>query len=104
MGKVIVPHNVIEDIDLPSINVDQVLTDGDPLEIGGELYFVCDQKDKESTSPPIVGVIPLVVRNPAKIPDIEKYINCLSLAHRKVQFRNKKGICDLNNCDEMVIS
>jgi len=49
-------------------------------------------------------VIPLVVRNPSNVEDIDEYIKCLSIAHRRVQFKNKNGICDITNCDEMVIS
>ena len=45
-----------------------------------------------------------VVRNPRDVTNIRDYIQCLSLAHRKVQFKNDKGICDLDNCDEMIVS
>jgi len=51
----------------------------------------------------VIGVIPLVVRNPAKVLNIKDYIQCLSIAHRKVQFKNDKGICDLDNSSEMII-
>jgi hypothetical protein len=89
MGKVIIkPYNVVDQTDLPEITVDQIPTDGDPLEV-----------DK-----PVIGVIPLVVRDPSKVLNIEKYIQCLSIAHRKVKFRNEKGFCDLKDCDEMIIS
>jgi hypothetical protein len=49
-------------------------------------------------------VIPLVVKNPDKVANIKDYINCLSVAHRRIQFRKKNNICDLNECDEMIIS
>jgi hypothetical protein len=101
---VIKPYNVVEHINLPEISIDKIPTDGDPLEINGELYFVCAQNIEEQTDNPMIGVIPLIVRNPANVKNIEKYINCLSIAHRKVQFKNDKGICDLDNCDEMIIS
>jgi hypothetical protein len=101
---VIKPYNVVEHINLPEISIDKIPTDGDPLEINGELYFVCEQNIEEQTDNPMIGVIPLIVRNPANVKNIEKYINCLSIAHRKVQFKNDKGICDLDNCDEMIIS
>ena len=98
------PFNVVDHTDLPEMSVDQTPGDGDPLEIKGELYFVCEQNYKQHTDRPVIGVIPLVVRNPAKVLNIKEYINCLSIAHRKVQFKNDKGICDLDNCDEMIIS
>ena len=100
----IIPHDVVAHTDLPEMSVDQIPTDGDPLEIKGELYFVCEQELKHQDDHPVIGVIPLVVRDPAKVSNIEKYIECLSIAHRKVQFKNEKGICDLDNCDEMIIS
>jgi len=105
MNKVvIIPYDVVAHKDLPEMKVDQFPTDGDPLEIDGELYFVCEQKYKQQADPRMIGVIPLVVRNPANVLNIKKYIECLSIAHRKVQFKNDQGICDLDNCDEMIIS
>jgi hypothetical protein len=105
MKKVMIkPFNVIDQTDLPEMVVDQTPVDGDPLEIEGELYYVCEQDYKQQTDIPVIGVIPLVVRNPAKVKNIKEYIQCLSIAHRKVQFINEGKICDLNNCDEMIIS
>lgn len=105
MTKVIItPHDVVTDAKLPEISVDQIPTDGDPLEINGELYFVCHQNSQHEADSPEIGVIPLVVKDPAKVSNIKEFIKCLSIAHRKVQFKNKQGNCDLENCDEMVIS
>lgn len=101
---VIKPFNLIDQTHLPEMTVDHILTDGDPLEIKGEMYYVCENINEHPFNSPVVGVIPLVVRNPAKINNINSYIKCLSLAHRKVQFKNEKGLCDFDNCDEMVIS
>jgi hypothetical protein len=105
MNKVvIIPHDVVTNANLPEMSVEQIPTDGDPLEINGELYFVCEQNYKQQVDSPMIGVIPLVVRNPAKVLNIKQYIDCLSIAHRKVKFKNDRGICDLDNCDEMIIS
>jgi hypothetical protein len=105
MNKVMIkPFNVIDHTDLPEMSVDQIPTDGDPLEIEKELYYVCEINYNQQSGPPVIGVIPLVVRNPAKVLNIKNYIHCLSIAHRKVLFKNDKGICDLDNCDEMIIS
>ena len=98
------PVNIIDNIKLPDVSVGQMPTDGDPIEIKGEMYYVCDSPVKRTPGSHEIGVIPLVVRNPASVSNIEEYINCLSIAHRKVRFRNKNGSCDLNNCEEMVIS
>jgi hypothetical protein len=51
-----------------------------------------------------IGVIPLVVKNPAKVDNINSYVKCLSIAHRRIQFRKNNHICDFNDCDEMIIS
>jgi hypothetical protein len=105
MNKTVIkPYDVVSHANLPEIEVDQIPTEGDPLEINKELYFVCEQKNKQQTSSLTIGVIPLVVRNPAKVLNIKEYIQCLSIAHRKVQFKNDKGACELDNCDEMIIS
>jgi hypothetical protein len=98
------PFNVIDKTGLPVLSVNQIPTDGDPLEIKGEMYYVCESSDKKQPGSIEIGVIPLVVRDPAKVLNIDTYIKCLSIAHRKVQFKNDKGNCDLNNCDEMIIS
>lgn len=105
MNKVvIIPVNVIENTRLPEMRVNEIPTDGDPLEIKGEMYYVCESVFEQQNDFLQIGVIPLVVRNPSKVRNINCYIECLSLAHRKVQFKNAKGICDIDNCDEMIIS
>jgi hypothetical protein len=105
MKKVVIrPHDVVSHTDLPEISVDYLPSDGDPLEISGELYFVCEQSHSKKAEKKVIGVIPLVVRNPSNAQNIEKYIECLLIAHKKVQFRNASGICNLPDCDEMVIS
>jgi hypothetical protein len=96
--------DVVDDTALPLINVDQVPQEGDPLEIKGEMYYVCEKKYKEEENLPEFGVIPLVVKNPAKVQNINTYINCLSLAHRRIQFLKAGKVCDRDNCDEMIIS
>jgi hypothetical protein len=105
MNKIVIkPFNVIDQTDLPELTVNQIPADGDPIEIKGELYYVCESNYKQKSDSPVIGVIPLVVRNPAKVLNIKNYIDCLSIAHRKVLFKNDKGICDLDNCFEMIIS
>jgi hypothetical protein len=105
MNKVkIKAYNVIDQTDLAVITIDQIPVAGDPLEIDREMYYVCEIKYKEKDGLQEIGVIPLVVRNPAKIQNIQSYIHCLSTAHRRIQFRKKNNICDLNDCDEMIIS
>jgi hypothetical protein len=105
MSKVvIIPVNVIDNTQLPEMTVNQIPTDGDPLEIKGEMYYVCESVFEQQKNSLQIGVIPLVVRNPSKVLNINSYIKCLSLAHRKVQYKNAKGICDIENCDEMIIS
>lgn len=104
MNKVVIkPYDVVAQSGLPEISVDQMPTDGDPLEINRELYFVCDQDLKPQDGLPVIGVIPLIVRNPANVSNIGKYIECLSIAHRKVLFKNEGGISDLDHSNEMII-
>lgn len=103
MDKIyITPYNVVDKTELPAMSVDQVPTDGDPLEIHGETYYVC--QFVQEVNAPLIGVIPLVVKNPSRISNIQDYIECLSIAHRRVLFKNASGICDLDNCDEMIIT
>jgi hypothetical protein len=98
------PFNVIDHTDLPELTVDQLPVDGDPIEIEREMYYVCETNYQEKDDLHKIGVIPLVVKNPAKIQNIKSYIDCLSIAHRRIQFRKNNNICDLNDCDEMIIT
>ena len=105
MNKLVIkPYDVVDQTQLPEISVDQIPADGDPLEIAGEIFYVCEIVFKQQFDSPVIGVIPLVVRNPANVQNINEYIRCLSIAHRKVKFKNAKGNCDLQNCDEMIIT
>ena len=97
------PFNVVDNTPLPEIDVDNIPAEGDPLEIDKELYFVCESDENPQSDSATIGVIPLV-RNPARVSNIESYIRCLSIAHRKVLFKNASGICDIDNCDEMIIT
>jgi hypothetical protein len=105
MDNIIVSvYNVIDGNDLSEILVDKIPNAGDPIEINKELYFVCETDVSHSEFNLVVGVIPLVVRDPVKVKNIKEYLNCLSLAHRRVQFTKDKKICDFYSCDEMTIS
>jgi len=105
MSKVkIKPFNVVDHTDLPDIVLDRLPVDGDPLEIDREMYYVCETNYQEKDDLHKIGVIPLVVKNPAKVLNIESYIKCLSTAQRRIQYRKENNICDLNDCDEMIIS
>jgi hypothetical protein len=98
------PFNVVDHADLPEMTVSRLPVEGDPLEIDREVYYVCETKGKKKDGPQEIGVIPLVVKNPTKVQNIKSYINCLSIAHRRIQFRKRNNICDLNDCDEMIIT
>lgn len=95
------PYDVVTEKKLPEMALDQPPSEGDPLEINGDMYFVCELYPDQGET---VRVIPLIVRNPQDVKDIKMYIECLTLAHRKVKFRNKQGYCDLENCEEMIIT
>ena len=105
MDKTVVKlYDVVADTDLPEISVEHLPSDGDPIEINNELYFVCE-RDYREADVPVVGVIPLVVRNPSSVSNIEQYVRCLSMAHRKVLFKNQEGNnTDLQHSEEMIIS
>jgi hypothetical protein len=95
-------YDVLGEADLPDLSVEQVPADGDPIEVDGEMYFVCE-RDLADEPQPSIGVIPLVVRHPSRVSNIKEYVKCLSKAHRRVLFKNKKGETDLEHSDEMVI-
>jgi hypothetical protein len=96
--------NVTDYIALPSVMADSCPEDGDPLEINHEIYYVCERDFNQEGDILSVGVIPLVVKNPKKVENIKSYINCLSIAHRRVQFRKETKACNFDDCDEMIIS
>ncbi|HEX2974402.1 MAG TPA: hypothetical protein VHO68_00560, partial [Bacteroidales bacterium] len=88
--------------ELSEMLVDDLPVDGDPFEINGEIYFVCE-KNLNDRSKPVIGVIPLVVRNPSSVSNINHYLDCLSVAHKKVLFRKGQEESDLSNSDKMII-
>ncbi len=98
------PFNVIDHTELPEITVDRIPVNGDPVEIEQEMYYACETEHQEPDGILKIGLIPLVVKNPSGISNIESYIKCLSMAKRRIQFRKENNICDLTDCDEMVIS
>lgn len=98
------PFNVIDQTELPVITVDRIPENGDPIEIEKEMYYACKPGSSVTGEFHEIGVIPLVVKNPSGVANIKEYLNCLSIAHRRVQFRKKNNLCDFNDCDEMVIS
>lgn len=105
MNKIAIkPFNVVDQTDLPLLKVDQFPVEGDPIEIDREMYYVCEKNYGQKDGIQKIGVIPLVVKNPARVLNIKSYLKCLSIAQRRVQFRKGKDICDLDNCDEMIIS
>lgn len=105
MSKIAIhPFNVVDNTSLPGIMVDKVPGEGDPVEINKEMYFVCEKDYGQEDGIQKIGVIPLVVRNPSKISNIRSYLDCLSIAKRRIEFRKGEETCDLDNCDEMIIS
>ncbi len=97
-------YNVADNSVLPSVKLDNCPEFGDPLELEKEMYYVCERDCSQAGEVVSIGVIPLVIRNPGLVKNIENYISCLSVAHRRVQFRRQNNICDFTDCDEMIIS
>lgn len=101
--KVIKVYNVLDNEVLPEITVTDLPSDGDPIELDDDMYYVCERA-YDNKEDPRIGVIPLIIRNPASVSNIEQYVKCLSMAHRKVMFKNKHGISSLEASEEMIIS
>lgn len=97
-------YDVVNRASLPGITIDKVPHEGDPIEVNGEMYYVCEKESGDQDNIKEIGVIPLVVRNPAAIPNIRTYIECLTIARRRIKFRKENNICGLEDCDEMIIS
>lgn len=101
--KILKIYDVVGEAPQREISSDRIPSDGDPLQIDGEMYFVCE-RNLDRPDGPEIGVIPLVVRNPSRISNIKHYIDCLSMAHRKVLFRNSQGISGLEDSEEMIVT
>jgi hypothetical protein len=99
--KILKLYDVTADTELPDLLVSELPSDGDPIEVNGEIYFVCE---KNYAGDDTLGVIPLIVKNPSAVTNIGKYVKCLSTAQRRIQFRNKNGNSGLENSEEMIIS
>lgn len=105
MKKVnVLPVDVIDNTILPAVTLPEIPIEGDPIEINGEIYYVCEGDLGNNEGSYKVGVIPLVVKNPANVRNIRNYIECLSLAHRRFQFKKGECNCSLEESDEMIIS
>ena len=96
-------RDIIDDTPLPPVSLDHMPEEGEPIEINGEMFFVCEKNYGMDADILEIGVIPLVIKNPKRVQNINSYINCLSVAHRRVQFRKAGKICDFDECDEMII-
>lgn len=96
--------DVVDNTTLPAVSLDQIPCEGDAVEINGETYYVCEKNYGKTDGTQSVGVIPLVVKNPSNVRNIKSYIDCLSIAHRRVLFRKGNSSCSLEECDEMIIS
>jgi hypothetical protein len=96
--------NVTDKRVLPSMAIEKYPEEGEPLEIEKEVYYVCKKDYGKKGEGITIDVIPLVVRNPGKVENIKSYLDCLSVAHRRVLFRKENKVCDFDECDEMIIS
>ncbi len=82
------PVNVIDCKELPEVTVDRFPVNGDPLEINYEMYYVCDTNIRKKTGLQRIGVIPLVIKNPKEVKNMDQYLKYLSFAHRRLQGGN----------------
>jgi len=92
MSITIKPFNVIDRNELPEVTVDRIPVDGDPLEIDREMYFVCDTNSPQNLVIRKIGVIPLIIKNPKKVKNIESYLRYLSIAQRRIQYMDNNSI------------
>ncbi len=95
--------NVVDNKPLPEISSGHVFLEGDPVEINGEMYYVCEVRGSQEDGSREMGLIPLVVRDPLKLKNINSYISCLKTAKRRLEFRKDHNICESDECDEMII-
>jgi hypothetical protein len=86
------PFNIIDRNELPEVTVNKIPVCGDPLEINSEMYFVCETNIMEKEGFRKIGVIPLVVKNLKKVENIESYLKYLSIAHKRIQYRDENNI------------
>lgn len=96
--------NVIDNISIAVSDFDILPEVGDPIEIDHEMYYVCEKECITEEDCDAIGVIPLIVRNPNRIKNIDNYLKCLTLAQRRIKFMNGQKECDLDDCSEIIIS
>lgn len=85
------PYNIIDRAELPEIIVDQFPVNGDPLEINEEIYYVCETNCQKKEDLHWIGVIPLVIKNPGQVTNIENYKKYLAVALRRNQYLNRNN-------------
>lgn len=91
------PYNIIDRAELPEIMADQFPVNGDPLEINDEMYYVCETNCREKEGMQWIGVIPLVIKNPGRVKNIESYKKYLAVALRRNQFLKRNNILNFKD-------
>jgi len=56
------------------------------------MYFICETNKMEKDGFREIGVIPLVVKDLKKVENIGSYLRYLSIAQRRIQYRNENNI------------
>lgn len=85
------PFNIIDRTELPEVTTENFPVAGDPLEIENEMYYVCETNCQDQDGLKKITVIPLVIKDPGRVENIESYKSYLSIAIRRMQNR-KAGI------------
>ncbi len=85
MPITVIPFNIIDRTELPSVRLDQVPVNGDTMEINSQIYYVCDTDDVKYDHYQTVRVIPGIIGNTFKGAVSGSYFESLSAAITRLQ-------------------
>lgn len=86
MQIAVIPYNVIDRTDMPSIWVDQVPESGDSLEINTRRYYVCGTENRGIEGLQTVKVVPCVINCSSKGWRFGSYFESLAAALNRMQY------------------
>jgi len=85
MQIAVIPYNVIDRTEMPSVWVDQVPESGEALDISSRKFYVCGTDVPGKEGLPVVNVVPCVVSCTSRGWSFGSYIESLAAALSRMQ-------------------
>jgi hypothetical protein len=87
MQVAVIPYNVVDRAEMPSIWVDKVPESGEALDINSRKFYVCGTDVSGRMGLPVVKVVPCVVSCTSRGWSFGSYIESLAAALSRMQYQ-----------------